>query len=255
MTNLAPAHTLDQGHVQATGGGQVNANQQFVDATRQVGTEALEAGTTEEDVRQLAETLLGAGLFAPSPTFEGMARVGLVDKPLHGLEAGVRYNGSTLKGDLKLQWLEAWNGRAAGSVQLGVGHQFSAGPSALNKLGSWSRTDLDLMAPFGLKVGKALRAWAAPRVIWSSVSADPKTDQLFGDDAPDRFREAIDRLFRDESLWYAGMNVGVMVGYQSVFLALEASVMHVFFKTDILGEERDLSGLTVVPAGGLVLRF
>ncbi len=255
MTNMAPAETLEPGHVQVSGGGQINVNQQFIDAAQTLPEESLGAGTSEAEIRELGDALLGAGLFFPSPTFEGMGRVGLSDKPMHGLEAGFRYNGSTLKGDLKLQWLEWGEGMGAGSVQLGVGHQFSPGPSALDKLGSWSRTDLDLMVPFGMKFGDVARIWGAPRVVWSRISADPKVDTLVSSDAPDRFRRAFEDLFRSQHLWYAGFNAGTMIGYKSVFLALEVNVMHVFFRPEILGQTRDLSGFTFVPAGGLVLRF
>ncbi len=267
MTNMTSARALDPGEHQVALGGQINVNSvvlsEGISAYDQVASD-IDLEDRDEDyrleestMRELLDAAVVGALFRPSPTMEAGYRLGITDVPLEGIDLGVRYNGRTVKGNFKLQFWESADETFAGSVDVGYGHQFSIGPSFANylTLNEWSRSDVDVMVPFGAAYKEIARVYLAPRVVWSHISASPGVDEEFREHVPDEYKNQVDQWFRDEQLVYAGGNIGGMIGYKYAYLALEMSIMHVAFKPEILGRERNLSGLSVTPAAGVVFRF
>lgn len=265
MTNLTSAHTLEPGEVQMNVNGQLNLNttivRQGVESISAVKSdfESVPEGETvsEETLREAIDLAVAYQLFRPTLVPEAALRVGLSDAPLEGLDAGIRYNGRSPKGDLKLQYWNSEDGVFAGSIQTGVGYQFSPAPSAIEyvTMTEWKRLDFDVMAPLGLRHEEIFRAWVAPRFIYSRVWTSPKLSEFARKRAPEEAKQARRDLFSNESLYYGGLNFGGMIGYKHVFLAAELNVMRVVFRPKILDERRDLSGYTITPAIGLVGRF
>lgn len=269
-TNLTSARTLDQGEFEANVNAQVNLNSSPIQTGIETGADVeSEIRTTSEDETISEETFqsavdfaLASALFRPKPAAEGVFRAGLFDRPLEGLDAGIRYNGSTVKGDVKLQYWQSDDDRFAASIQPAFGYQSSTAPSKIEyvTLTEWSRYDYDLLAPFGMAFRDLARIWVAPRFTYSRISTSPKIQDFLRERLPADVRNDIENrreaLFGGgEDLLYAGLNVGGMVGYKFAYVALEASVSRVFFHPEILGEQRDLSGFTIMPSAALVFQF
>ncbi len=261
MTHSTGAHTLDQGEVRGGISSQVDINTNLVGTTldnaRNV-EDRIESGNngelSEEEFRDLLDASVAFALFRPGYTPEANLRVGVVDQ----LDVGVRYNGTTLKGDVKYEIAEWDDARQAVSVDVGVGHQFSPAPSIIEfvALSEWSRTDLDIIALYGLEFEPFGRFWIGPRVMQSWVSVQPKLDDELRARIPDEY-ENLDpgQFFRDENITYVGGTTGVMAGYKHVYAMIEFTVMYSRFTPLILDEERNLSGVAVAPNFGLVVEF
>lgn len=265
LTNLTSARALDPGEHQVTFGGQVNLNSAILsesvaaykEVRRKVENTPDDRQVAEETFRQLLDAAVAGALFRPSPNPEIGYRLGITDVPGEGFDLGVRYNGQSLKGDVKWQFWESDNGVGAGSLQVGYGHKLSIGLASATRvaLTEWSRSDIDVMVPFGATFDNDVRIYAGPRLIWSHISIQPDFDNEIGRRAPKAYKQKAGQLFNDEQILYAGGNLGGMFGYKNAYLAVEVNVMHVAFQPEVLGEPRDLSGVTVTPSIGTVYRF
>jgi len=266
QTNLTSARTLDQGEFEANVNGQVNLNSSPLRTGIAAG-ESIEneientpedENVSEETARRAIDFAVASALFRPKPAAEGVFRAGLLDKPLGGLDAGLRYNGSTVKGDLKFQYWSSEDDAFAASIQPAFGYHSSTAPSAIEYITftEWSRYDYDILAPFGFAYDEIARVWLAPRFMYSRIKASPKIDEFLKKRLPEEVENRRQDLFGDgENIFYAGLNVGGMVGYKYAYFALEASVSRVFFNPEILGETRNLSGFAIMPSAALVVQF
>lgn len=266
QTNLTSARTLDQGEFEANINGQINLNSSPLSTGIAAGQSVEEEientpeGETvsEETFRRAVDFALASALFRPKPAAEGVFRAGILDKPLGGLDAGIRYNGSTVKGDLKFQYWSSEDDKFAASIQPAFGYQSSTASSTVEyiTLTEWSRYDYDLLAPVGYAFKEIGRVWLAPRFMYSRISTSPKIDDFLRERLPEEIENQRKDLFGGgEDIYYAGLNVGGMIGYKYAYVALEASVSRVFFYPEVLGETRDLSGFSIMPAAALVVQF
>lgn len=261
MTHATGAHTLDQGEVRGGVTTQVDANTNIVSTTldnaRNVEDRIQDNNSgelTEEEFRDLLDAAVAFALFRPGYTPEANVRVGILDT----LDLGVRYNGVTLKGDLKYEIAEWDDKRQAFSVDVGVGRQFSPAPSIVEivALTEWSRTDLDVIALYGFEFEPYGRFWIGPRLMQSWVDVQPKLDDELRQRIPQEY-EDLDpgQFFRDENITYYGGTTGIMAGYKHVYAMVELTVLYSRFTPRIIDEERNLSGMTFAPNFGLVFEF
>jgi len=270
QTNMTSARTLEPGEVEANLNAQANVNSTPVRTGIRAGERfQSEVRNTPEDETISEETFregldfaVASALFRPRGSAEAGARVGLSDAPLEGIDAGLRYNGSTIKADAKLQYWSSEKGRFAASVQPAFGFQSSVASSTVESitLTDWSRFDYDLLAPVGASFGEVLRLWFAPRFLYSRISTSPKFGDRLRERLPENLRGEIERRRRalfggGEDIYYVGFNVGGSVGYKHVYLAAEVSASRMIFRPDLLGQQRDLSGFSFMPAAGLIVQF
>jgi hypothetical protein len=54
---------------------------------------------------------------------------------------------------------------------------------------------------------------------------------------------------------YAGATGGLRLGYKYFYATMELTVMRVFAKPVVFGEQRDLGGFIISPSFGLLARF
>ncbi|MGM0558223.1 MAG: hypothetical protein ACQEVA_17695 [Myxococcota bacterium] len=262
MTHATGAHTLDQGEVRGGVTTQVDANTNIVSTTlsnaRNLEDRIQDSNNTdpltEEEFRDVLDAAVAFALFRPGYTPEANLRVGIIDT----LDLGVRYNGVTLKGDLKYEIAEWDDERQAVSVDVGVGRQFSPAPSIVEivALTEWSRTDLDVIALYGFEFEPYGRFWIGPRFMQSWIDVQPKLDDELRERIPQEY-EDLDpgQFFQDENITYYGGTTGIMAGYKHVYAMVELTVMYSRFTPTIIDEQRNLSGVTFAPNFGVVFEF
>jgi hypothetical protein len=263
MTNTTHPQTLEPGEMQGSVAmqGGVNTNvlsefQQLVDVSKERIDETKSEGGTlsEREYRQAIDAGLALMLFKPSVSPELHMRVGIVD----GIDAGMRYNGSNIKADVKGRLWQSSDEKNVLSVMAGVGRQTIELPTPIKyiTLSEFSRTDADVALMFGAEPLKYLKTYFGPRMIYSWISAEP----IISDDlmavAPEDIRSISPaNYFQDENILYVGGTGGVMLGYDWVWLSLEATVMYMEFAPTVIEEERDLSGLQISPVASLMFEF
>jgi hypothetical protein len=263
MTYTTHPQTLEPGEMQGSVAmqGGVNTNvltefQELVDLSRErIDETQSEGGTlTEREYRQAIDAGLALMLFKPTVASELHMRVGVVE----GIDAGLRYNGSNIKADVKGRIWQSNNEKNVLSVMAGVGRQTIELPTPIKyiTLSEFSRTDADVALMYGAEPLDFLKTYIGPRAVYSWVSAEP----IISDDlmavAPESIREMSPaNYFQDENILYVGGTGGVMLGYDWIWLSLEATVMYMNFEPTVIEQPRDLSGWQISPVAGLMFEF
>ncbi len=213
----------------------------------------------EEDFRQLLDAGLAWALFFPGPNVEFAYRTGLPGFTLPKWDLGIRTDGQVMKYDLRLQFLESGVDWKQGGALI-VSHGFHVG--VVNQtlqyltLTNFSRHDIDAQLSYGLKYKDYFEAYINPRMMASYVDAEPVFPQELIDKIPESLKDYDpNQLFEDVWLTYYGMGLGVRAGYKYIFVFAEANMFWMNFRPIVLGEERDMSGLTFAPRLGLMGRF
>ncbi len=266
LTNVTPTRALEPKEVEVSVRGQIPVHGNIVRKTIASGKDTRdvirdresEEPITEEQLRNYLDASLAWFLFRPGFNTELSARIGLWEV-LEGMDLGLRWDFTTVKGDLKLQVWENDNGKWAFSALAGVGKQAIPVPGAVEwlSLTKWSRTDFDFMLSLGFELPDILHVWFNPRFMLSTISVEHKLPDYVLDRLPDDVKEEYDpnKVFENELMTYVGGTVGGMVGYKYAFLALEMTVMQLMFEPTVLGQERDFDSLVVAPAAGLVVNW
>ncbi len=269
MTNVTPTHAMEPLGVEVSARGTFQAHTNVIGKTIAGGRDVYDVvqdrdsdePITEEQFRKFIDAGLAWFLFRPGGNFELSARLGLW-KLLEGLELGLRYDFTTIKGDLKLQFFESDNEAFAMSLLFGVGRQTVPVPGALEwlSLTEWKRTDFDTQLSFGWRIPDIADIYINPRVMVSRVTIEHKLPDFVRDRLPEEVEQleeeyGLDTLFEDETMVYWGATVGGMVGYKYVFLALELTAFKLEFEPQIFGSQRKFDSLVLAPTLGLVGRF
>lgn len=265
MTTMTEARAYEPGEVQVAVDYQANLHTTLAtkaykgakSANEQFGTESDEP-ISEEAYRDWLDLALAAALFRPATSPELVARVGVTDKVLGGIDLGFRTNFNILKGDVKLQLWESADTRQALSVMAGYAHHRDVGNSLLSyvTLTDFSRKDFDFQLMWGLNFEDIVKLNVAPHMILSKISAEQKIPQQIYDRLPDSIKQYDpNQLFRDEWLGYYGMNGVVMLGYKYVFLVVDTGLFWTHFKPEVLGEQRNFSGMALSLAGGISVNY
>lgn len=223
------------------------ANQETID-------EEYGGDVSEEQFREILDAAVAWALLRPSMSQEMSVRAGIVD----GLDAGVRYTGTLLKGDVKGRLWQSEDEESALSLTVGGARQAGFLPSYLEymSMSEFSRWDLDVSLMYGGQPLDFLRTFIGPRAIHSWIDAEPKLSQAVRDDIPEEFEDLEpSQYFHDENMFMLGGTGGLMIGSDPVWLVLETTVMHSNFKPTVLGDRRDMSGWVIAPTGGLLVEM
>lgn len=264
LTNMTTAKALEPGHVQVTGGGYATATTNVVSRTFDAGKSAYDRiENTPEDEEIDVETFrtyinaaLAWILFQPGFTAEGMLRVGVTDAVAEGIDVGLRYDGNVLKPDVKLQVWESTDEAWAVATSLGYGYHTSILSSVVEwvTLTDVGRHDVDLQAIASYHRGEWLRAYLAPRVMFSAVTTSDKLPAFLQDRVPQEYADRSPGQYIDNSnAWYVGGSLGTQLGYKYLFVSLEFGLHRLFFEPTVLDEKTDFSAWVFTPAGGLTL--
>lgn len=263
MTTMTDARAYEPKEVQVAGNMQGNLHTNVINKAIQ-GVKAADEQfnsdqpISEEAYRDWLDLALAAALFKPGGAPELMARVGVTDKVLEGIDVGFRTNFNLYKGDLKLQIWENEAQNQAFSVMAGYTYHSSIVSSAISylTLTDFGRMDFDLQAIWGIEIQDIFKLNLAPHMILSRVSAEQKLPA----DVYNRLPESIkqydpNQLFQNEWLGYYGLNTNLMLGYKYVFVVIDTGFFWMNFKPEILGEKRDFSGAAISLAGGLSFHY
>lgn len=266
MTSMTNARAQEPLEVQVTANMQATVHANIVSAAARSADSAIETfgdreegePITEEAFRDWLDLALTAALFRPATSPEVIARVGVTDKVMEGIDVGFRTNLSIFKGDLKLQLWENEAQNQALSVMVGYAYH----RDWVNKwvsyltLTDFKRFDLDAQVLWGMEFGKFARVNVAPHLIASRIKVEQKLPAQIANRLPDEVkRYDPNQLFEDEWMFYMGANTSFMVGYEYVFVALDLGAFWLNFKPTVVGEQRDYSGAALSIAGGLSFNY
>ena len=235
LTTLTDARAYEPKEVQVATTMQVNVHTNVVGKAitgLQSANEQFDNGNdpiNEENYRDWLDLVLAAALFRPATSPELMARVGVTDKVLEGIDVGFRTNFNLYKGDIKLQLWEDERQMQALSVMLGYAYHKSFVNSAVQyvTLTDFGRMDFDLQMLWGLNFKDIIKVTLAPHVILSRISAEQKIPSAIYDRLPEEITQYDpNQLFENEWLGYYGANSVFMVGYKYVFVFAEVTAMH-----------------------------
>jgi len=238
------------------------AGSEIIDAGKAAAGEIRQAHDCNCDVKVDEAKAKRAGvaaalLVAQPPSFtspEVTVRVGLGAR----LEAGFRYSGPALRGELAGQLIDG--GDTGWDVGLVAGYQHHTFDGWLLEvldtlnLASFSRDDFDA----ALIVGKSWKAgsfYFGPKLQYQRFSADgllAKDDKVVVPGVDGRYEPLEISLGR--GFVYGGV-IGGRVGWKYVFFTTELGVYGSDFKPRVAGETYDLGGLIVYPAIGLVANW
>lgn len=209
---------------------------------------------TEAEYRELLDTVIAFALFRPTLVTELAMRVGVWD----GVDVGVRYNGSTTKGDAKIRLWQSDNRESVISLTAGLGHASGLGPKNLKYI-TWqefSSLDAEISLMYGYEQSDFFRFYAGPRLIQSWMTVEPLISPELEEQIPEEYQAyRPDQFYRDEDILYLGGTIGTMVGYKWIWLHLEATFMYTFFDPLVVDKKRNLSGLTIAPVAGISVEF
>lgn len=266
FTHMTPTRALEPLDFELSAHGQAsihgNVISKSIDGGKALREGILDPGSdeeiTEEQLRDFLDAAIAFFLFKPGTSMELSARVG-GPRLLEGMDFGIRYDFTTIKGDWKQQWYEDPSGMFSFSSSVGIGKQTVPVPGAVEwlTLSEWSRTDFDFMLSAGVSVDEFLHAYINPRLMLSRITVEHKLPGSVIDRLPDDVRAKYDpnQRFENEMMVYYGATVGAMVGYKYVFLAAELTLMKLEFEPTVLGQTRNFDSLVASPALGLVVTW
>ena len=249
LSTTQPAETLHAGeiHVGVSTDVSIPASRivDAVDAADDVGRKYVndpDYVPTEAEKRQLFDAAVGLAVAGIGPLTDFHARYGILD----WLDAGVRYTGVGLHLETKLQFLgdrDGWQG----SFTAGYVHHLFKGLvfDVLDfvAVDDFARSDVQLGALFGTRLGGFGHFWVGPKYVFGHVSLDTTLQNVD------------ETLSVSENLHYLGAVTGLAVGYKAVFVFAELTAMNLWASPTILGQETDIGGLVLMPSFGLMARF
>lgn len=262
MTSLQTARTMRPGQVQLTAGASVPISSAAVGETidaaglaadRLADAEGRDAPISEAEQRQALETSLALLLFTPGVTTELAGRVGVVD----GLDLGLKWAGPLLQADAKYQLLRQGEHGVDLAVQGSYGYHLGYGASIASsvyplldfvRLGDYAQHDLGVGVLLSGEWDDVFGAYLAARYVAAFTSVDADIERV-------EVASGLPRSELSSTIHHVGGTAGIMLGYKYVYAVAELTVAGVVFDPVILGERRDLGGVIVTPALGLLARF
>jgi hypothetical protein len=214
---------------------------------------------TEQDKQDYLGAAIGLALSPPGVAADFMIRYGVADH----LDAGLRYSTSGIHVDLKYQFLDAagWHG----AVSLGVRHHMFSGLIfdllEYIDIKDFSRNDVEIPLLVGRSFGhRGLRKlrnatsnsansllsgryWFGPKFIASKTTIDANLM---------RFDTS---LTISDTFTYVGGVAGGSIGLRGLELFAEITAMHLNANVNVLGQQRQLGGVVVMPSIGLQAAF
>jgi hypothetical protein len=217
---------------------------------------------TEDDKQQLLTAGIALAAMPPGPSYELMVRTGI----LRDWDAGLKYStNGALKLDTKFRLLHV---QRLGDYSLmapsfdfalgvGGGRTFLQSPiiSALEyvSMGNFNRYDLEVPIYASVSWGDIVRLWVVPKYVYNRttfdenlVSTSQGASTVVGTDVS--LPEIVNTHF-------VGASVGVGAGYRWVHVMLELTAGYTWCRPYLLGQWRDLGGVTLYPAIGLEVKI
>lgn len=262
----------------------INAIDVGVKGVQRAQSGALAAPMTTEEKRSLINAGLALALQPPSAGWEVQVRTGLFEN----VDVGVRYSVNQLRADARYRLFhsERWEegegpaplGEDAGAgarlreafrldrrvrsydatLQLGVSYYLfnNVLAQALDavKLGDFSRWDFDAALTWGFDVRRIFKFYFGPKAIYTTFSLDENLYDLSNTVTDVVGAPKLSQNITNHMLFTGGV-VGAAVGYKYLFLYTELTAGYTWARPVVLGEERDLGGLTLYPAIGLAAKF
>ncbi len=265
MTSMTDARAYEPAEVQVSVNYQANLHTNVVGKAIQGVKSAEETfggdsdePISEEAYRDWLDLFLAAALFHPTTGPELMARVGVTDQVLEGMDVGFRTNFNLYKGDLKLQLWESEDSTQALSVMGGYAYHSSLVSSAIEyvTLTEFGRMDFDVQMLWGVNVRDIFKFNLVPHIILSRISAEQKIPEAINERLPDSIKEYDpSQLFQNEWIGYYGMNSTLMLGYKYAFVVLDTGAFWMNFRPNVLGERRNFSSVAISAAIGLSVNY
>jgi hypothetical protein len=272
LSSMQTAVPVPVGHVRVTGGYGVflplgplviAAGEAVTQA--QNGVRAAQTGQkyqlSDDDKQRILTAGVGIAAMPPGPAYELMIRTGI----MFDWDAGLKYSSSgSLKADTKLRLGHFERKGHPGlfspsfdlAIGIGAGKTFIHNPVItaleLARMGNFDRWDLEVPVYLSLTWGEFLRFWVVPKYVYSHtrmdanlVSTSMDVSGIIGDVAvPD----GVDTHF-------GGASVGFGAGFRWVHLMLELTAGYTWCKPHVLGQVRDLGGVTLYPAVGVEVQI
>lgn len=247
VSTMQPVQALPKGHVQAGMGVGVNiAPGPIVDAFQAAKaiSEKDAVDINGQDEQDFLTAGLAIALNPPGVINEYSFRYGTG----YNTDIGLRYTINSFQAEGKWQFLETGDPKLwDGALHLGVGRHIFEGFvfDVLDQLeiGDFSRSDVSSAVMFGKKPNDFVEFWLGPKYVASFYSID----------------EVFETVGAAEStsgvMHYIGGTFGLALGWKYLYVIGELSVMDLIFNADVLGQERDLGGVVIYPAAGLMLRL
>lgn len=121
------------------------------------------------------------------------------------------------------------------------------------QINDFSRWDVEVPLYFSAEFGEVFKLYGASKYLFSRTTMDAKLVGIF--------QEASERAGYDFSLpskvdmHFFGGTVGVALGYRWVHFLLEITGGYTLCRPVVFGQERDLGGVTLYPAGAIQVRI
>ena len=250
LSTMQPADTLPQGgwHVGAGMNVDIPASRiiDAIDTAKDLGDRYADDPNyvpTEEEKQQGYDAAIGLALNQPGVTTDLMLRYGIADR----FDAGLRWTTTGIHLDGKFQFLaqdiHGWDG----AISVGVGRHAFEGLLfdilEYLQVDDFSRYDVAVPLIFGKRLQEWGRFWGGLKYDIAFVSIDAKLQNVD------------ETLQVDDKVHYFGGFAGFGLGYRWVHLFAELTVMNMWASPVILGRERDIGGIIVVPSGGIMGRW
>ncbi len=272
LSTLQTARPLARGqlHVSVGAGAFVPLGQiaEVVDIGIDQSDNLLDAADSGEPVQISVEEqqrMLTAGIALavapPGGLTEFMIRAGVLDN----FDVGLRYSGISLRLDGKYRFFHRGGGeevpelrRRSFDMALGVGvarHFFKSPALDLLKLveiDDFSRYDVEVPLYLSADYGDIFKLYAAPKYVYSRTSMDQKLIALAEEGSGGSGGQVL--LPSRVHSHFAGSTVGFAVGYKYVHFYAELTGGYTFCRPLVLGEQRNLGGVTFYPAVGVAYR-
>ena len=273
LSTMQTAVPLERGQVQVSAGLGAYAPLGTILDTAQIGKDQAERildvvangedyTLTQEDQRRLLGAGISLAVAPPGVNYELMARTGL----LKNLDGGVRYSSTQLRADLKYRFLhradesldlhEVERTSKDLAIGLAVSRQIFSGPlvDALKfvQMDDFSRWDIEVPLYASIDVGDVFKLYAAPKYVYSSTTIDQRL--VDAEEEAGRIVNLPGVVPSRVNGHFWGSTFGVAVGYRYVHLFAEFTGGYTSAKAEVLGEERDLGGVTLYPAIGLAFK-
>lgn len=274
LSTLQTARPLAPGQLQFSAGyGLYLPVGQFVDLVDtgiDLGEEARDA--VEEDrpyelSEQAQQELLtaGAALAVAPPGFnpELMVRVGVMEE----VDAGLRYSGISLRGDVKMRLAHGGDAPPSGWVPRGqrsfdmslgvaIARHFFDSPVLdvleVVEMGEFSRFDIEVPLYLSADWSDIFKLYGTPKYVYSHTEFDAQLVNYAAQGKPVTGFDA--SLPGSVSSHFVGTTVGMAVGYKYVHVFAELTGGYLFCKPQLFGMERNLGGVTFYPSVGLAVR-
>jgi hypothetical protein len=197
---------------------------------------------SDEELEGYAEAAFALALSPPGTGLDFMLRYGLADH----LDAGLRYTPTGVHIDAKWQFLRSDAGGWDGALSVGYAYHLFDGllfdVLELLRIDDFSRHDVEIPIIFGKK-HRFGRIWLGPKAIIAFVSIDATLEL------------ADESLTTEDVMYYLGGFGGLSLGFRGFEAFAELTVMDLVAEPTVLGAERDLGGVVIMPSVGVLGRF